>query len=129
MSITHISDSRMNELTHRVADVLQRLGIEVEDRNALNQGLTEFLSFHLDTYVVEDGDPRVEGESKELEELQKLAREILSFEDSLDDTCHQLASGHGSSANNGGIDGQVEYILEECGFKRAKELIEEAAAQ
>jgi hypothetical protein len=49
-------------------------------------------------------------------ELKKLLLEKGIESANLDDVCHDAASNLASSANNEGIDGQLEFLLEKCGW-------------
>jgi len=49
-------------------------------------------------------------------ELKKLLLEKGIESSHLDDTCHDAASTLASNANNEGIDGQLEFLMEKCGW-------------
>jgi hypothetical protein len=49
-------------------------------------------------------------------ELKKLLLEKGIESANLDDTVHDAASSLASSANNEGIDGQLEFLMEKCGW-------------
>jgi len=49
-------------------------------------------------------------------ELKKLLLEKGIESANLDDTVHDAASSLASNANSEGIDGQLEFLLEKCGW-------------
>jgi len=59
--------------------------------------------------------------------LVELAQKRGLNDMSLDKTIYDVASAAASDANNGGLYGQAEFLIELMGYAAAKQIIEDAA--